>query len=308
MALTLAVIGSIVMDILVQTPHLPGSGENLHVPHIRVMTGGKAANAAAAIARLGGRPHLIGNVGADVFAPIALKALAAEGVDPTGIHSDPGAPTGAGVLLVEPNGHTAFLIAPGANQTLTPDQLAAALEPLLPHLDGLLFNFESPEPCLLLAVAMAHTAGIPIFVDAGPYRPYTAELWQHAAVLTPNEPEAGALVGFDISDDAAALAASRILLAQGPAAVVLKRGERGALLATTATHAFLPAFPVAAIDSAGAGDAFTAGLALSILQGRDLPEAVQFANACGAIAASRFGTMSSMPTLAEVDAFMQQAA
>ena len=301
MSPTIAIIGSIVTDIVVQTPRIPASGENMHAPRIQVMTGGKAANAAVAFRRLGGRAHLLGNTGADGFGQQARVDLEAEGVDISGVGADPDQPTGSGVLLVEPDGQTAFIIAPGANLTLKPQQLEANLRPLLPHLDGLLFNFESPEACLLLAADLARAHDVPIFVDAGPDRPYSPELWRDAAILTPNQPEAEAIVGYPITDDESAIVAARDLLARGPQSVVLKLGARGALLASADTIQHIPAFPITAVDSAGAGDAFTAGLTLAVLQGRALPQAVRFANACGAVAASRFGTMPAMPRLAEVE-------
>lgn len=302
---TLAIIGSVVTDIIVDTPHIPASGENLHVPRIQIMTGGKAANAAVAFTRLGGRAHLLGNTGMDEFGRQARADLTAEGVDISGLCTDPDHPTGSGILLVEPDGSTAFMIAPGANQTLTPAQLEANLRPLLPHLDGLLFNFESPEACLLLAADLARAHDIPMFVDAGPDRPYSPDLWRDAAILSPNQPEAEAIVGYAISADAAAITAAHDLLAHGPDAVVLKLAERGALLATTASAEFIPAFRIQARDSAGAGDAFTAGLALAVLSGKPLNEAVRFANAGGAIAASRFGTMPAMPRLDEVQQLLK---
>lgn len=301
---TLAVIGSIVIDIMVQTPRLPASGDNIHVPRLLVTTGGKAGNAAVAFARLGGRPHLIGNTGDDLFGHFARQALAHEGVALAGVSADPSADTGAGVLLVGPSRDTAFLIAPGANQTLTPAQLEAALRPLLPHLDALLINFEAPEEALLRAVAMARPFGFPLIVDAGPFRPYSPALWRHAAVLTPNQHEAAELSGITIDNDASARAAAAALLAQGPAAVVLKLGERGALVATVEGQALVPAFPIQAVDTAGAGDAFAAGLAWGMCQGWPLVQAVRFANACGAVAASRFGTMPSMPRMDEVERMM----
>jgi len=301
---TIAIIGSIVTDIVVQTPRIPGSGENMHVPRIQMMTGGKAANAAVAFRRLGGRAYLLGNTGADEFGRQGRVDLEAEGVDISGVSVDPDQPTGSGILLVEPDGQTAFMIAPGANQTLTPHQLEKHLRPLLPHLDGLLFNFESPEDCLLLAADLAHAHDIPIFVDAGPDRPYSFALWRDAAILTPNQPETEAIVGYPITDDERAVAAAQDLLARGPQNVVLKLGERGALLASEDRIQHISAFPITAVDSAGAGDAFTAGLALAVLQGQALPQAVRFANACGAVAAGRFGTMPAMPRLAEVEALL----
>ena len=301
---TIAIIGSIVADIVVQTPHIPASGENMHVPRIQVMTGGKAANAAVAFRRLGGRAHLLGNTGADEFGRQGRVDLEAEGVDISGICTDPDHPTGSGILLVEADGQTAFMIAPGANQTLKPNQLEKHLRPLLPQLDGLLFNFESPEDCLLLAADLARSHDIPIFVDAGPDRPYSPELWRDAAILSPNQPETEAIVGFSLDSDDSTIKAAKSLLDHGPKAIVLKLGPRGALLATLEHTKFLPAFPIQVVDSAGAGDAFTAGLVLAALQGQALPQAVRFANACGAVAASRFGTMPAMPRLAEVQAML----
>ena len=273
----------------------------MHVPRIQMMTGGKAANAAVAFRRLGGRVHLFGNTGTDGFGEQARVDLEADGVDISGVSADPDQPTGSGILLVEPDGQTAFMIAPGANQTLKPEQLEASLRPLLPQLDGLLFNFESPEECLLLAADLARAHDIPIFVDAGPDRPYSPELWHDAAILTPNQPETEAIVGYPITDDESAIAAAQDLLARGPQNVVLKLGERGALLANRDTSQYIPAHAITAVDSAGAGDAFTAGLVLAVLRGKGLPQAVRFANACGAVAASRFGTMQAMPLLAEVE-------
>jgi len=293
---TIAVIGSIVMDIIVETPRIPGSGENLHARQVTPATGGKAANAAVAFTRLGGRSHLISNVGEDAFGDEALRTLKREGVDIAGVGRGHDAPTGAGVLLVEPDGQTAFIIAPGANLTLTPTEVEERLRPLLGQIDGLLFNFEAPEDALLRAVELARDADVPIFVDAGPARPYSPELWHHAAILSPNQPETEAIVGFSIDTDAAARAAASALLAQGPRAVVLKLGARGALLATPDDMRFFPAFPIRPVDAAGAGDAFTAGLVWARLQGWSWERSLRWANACGGLAAARLGAMPSMPS------------
>jgi ribokinase len=304
----IAVIGSIVMDIIVETPRIPGSGENLHARQVTPATGGKAANAAVAFTRLGGRAHLLSNVGVDAFGDEALATLKAEGVAVAGVGRVHDAPTGAGVLLVEPDGQTAFIIAPGANLTLTPGEVEERLKPILSKIDGLLFNFEAPEDALLRAVELARDAAIPIFVDAGPARPYSSELWRHAAILSPNEPETEALVGFKIVSDEAARAAASALLTQGPRAVVLKLGARGALLATPDTMRFFPAFPIRPVDAAGAGDAFTAGLVWARLQGWSRERSLGWANACGGWAAARLGAMPAAPDRAQVEAFLEKIA
>ena len=298
---TIAVIGSIIMDIVVQTPHLPASGENLHARSLTPVTGGKGANAAVAFTRLGGRAHLISNIGWDAFGDDALTTFGDESLSIAGVGRVHDAPTGAGVLLVEPDGQTAFIIAPGANLTLTPEDVGERLKPILGKIDGLLFNFEVPENALLRAADLASAAGVPVFVDAGPARPYTSELWRHAAILSPNQPETEALVGFSIDSDEAARAAASALLAQGPRAVVLKLGARGALLATQDIMQHFPAFSIRPVDTAGAGDAFTAGLVWARLQGWAWEKSMRCANACGALAAARLGAMAALPSRDEVE-------
>ncbi len=301
---TVVVMGSMIMDIIAETPRLPRRGENIHAHRVTASAGGKGANAAVAWTRLGGNAYLISNVGEDVFGREMLRVLRKEGVDVRAVGVVPDAATGAGVLLVEPSGETAFIIAPGANMTLKAEDVAVRLKPLLPEVDGLLFNFEVSEEALLQAVKLAEEANVPIFVDAGPARPYSPRLWRHAEVLSPNRTEAEALVGFRIREDADARAAASALLSQGPRAVVLKLDARGALLATEERMTFFPAFPIRPVDAAGAGDAFTAGLVWARLQGWSWDRAMTWASACGALAAAQLGAMRAAPRRNEVTAFL----
>ncbi len=300
----IVVMGSMIMDIIVETPHLPRRGENIHAHRVTASAGGKGANAAVAWTRLGGHAYLISNVGADLFGREMLRVLQEEGVDVRAVGVVPDTPTGAGVLLVDPSGETSFIIAAGANMTLKAEEGAARLKPLLAEVDGLLFNFEIAEEALLQAVRLAEEAKVPIFVDAGPARPYSPRLWRHAEILSPNRTEAEALVGFRIREDADARAAASALLSQGPRAVVLKLDARGALLATQERMTFFPAFPIRPVDAAGAGDAFTAGLVWARLQGWPWERAMTWASACGALAAARLGAMRAAPRREEVMAFL----
>lgn len=303
--LTIAVVGSVLLDVTVKTPRLPRSGENLYVDSIDVMPGGKGTNAAVALARHGARVYLMSNVGADPWGEIMLAQLADEGVDVSGMGRHPAVPTGTVAMLAEASGETCYLAYPAASRTVTPAEICERLTPLLPELDGLFFNFEAPEETLREAVDLVRAHDIPFFVDAGPEHGYPAPLWQGAAFLSPNLPEAAVLLDGPVTDP---LRAARALLAQGPAAVVLKMGSDGALWATAAASARVPAFPVEVVDTAGAGDAFTAGLAWALLQGRSLPDAVRWASACGALVASRLGTMPAMPGWEEVEAFLAESA
>mgnify|MGYP001073391239 CR=1 FL=1 len=304
--LNIAVVGSIIVDLAVTTPRVPQVGENLLAYSFKMGPGGKGANATVALARLGARPLLFGRVGNDYFGQVELEALRKEGVRTDTVGIDPQIHTGIAFIMVDDNRENTILVAIGANAALTTQEVEAALASHWPRLDALLVNFEIPEEVAKSVVVGAHERGIPVVVDAGPPRHYSPETWGRATVLTPNELEAGTLVGYPVEDEATAEKAARDLLAKGPQAIVLKLGKRGALLHTEREQLLVPAFPVQVVDTTGAGDAFTAALTLGLAEGRPLAEAVRFANAAGAIAVTRFGTMVAMPTRVEVEAFLSQ--
>ena len=143
-----------------------------------------------------------------------------------------------------------------------------------------------------------------MIVDAGPARPYAPETWQDCTILTPNEQETETLVEYPVSDDATAERAARELLGMGPSAVVLHQGARGALLVTADDTIHIPSFSVDVVDTTGAGDAFSGALSVAVAEGLPLADAIRRANAAGALAVTRLGTLLVMPTRQEVDAFL----
>ncbi|MCS7221198.1 MAG: ribokinase [Anaerolineae bacterium] len=301
---TIAVVGSIITDLAVLTPRLPARGENILAYRLKIGPGGKGANAAVAAARLGARSILIGRIGDDYFGREELAALRAEGVNTDAVSIDLEVQTGAAVVMVDDEGENTILVIIGANDRLTPEHVEAGLAPHWDHLDAVLINFEVPPAAVAAAVNAAHAHGVPAIVDAGPPRAFGPEIWGRATVISPNALEAAALVGHPVEDEAAAEAAARELLNGGPQAVVLKRGAAGALLVTREGAQHIPAFRVNVVDTTGAGDAFSGALVVALAEGKPLPEAVRFANAAGALAVTRVGTLPAMPTRAEVEAFL----
>lgn len=301
---TIAVVGSIITDLAVLTPRLPARGENILAHRLKIGPGGKGANAAVAAARLGARSILVGRVGDDHFGREELAALRAEGVNTDAVSIDPEVQTGAAVVMVDDEGENTILVIIGANDRLTPEHVEAGLAPHWGHLDAVLINFEVPPAAVAAAVNAAHAHGVPAIVDAGPPRTFGAEIWGRATVISPNALEAATLVGHPVEDEAAAEAAARELLNSGPQAVVIKRGAAGALLVTREGIQHIPAFRVNVVDTTGAGDAFSGALVVALAEGKSLPEAVRFANAAGALAVTRVGTLPAMPTRAEVEAFL----
>ncbi len=301
-----AVVGSIIMDLMVTTPRVPQRGENLLAHGFKMGPGGKGANSAVALARLGAEPLLVGRVGDDYFGRVELETVRGDGVRTDSVVIDPERHTGIALIIVDDGGENTILVAIGANAGLTAEEVTAALQPHWARLDAMLVNFEIPEEVVRTVVQVAKARSIPIVVDAGPPRHYAVETWRDATVLSPNMLEASTMVGYPVEDEATAEQAAHDLLAQGPQAVVLKMGDRGAMLVTATETTMVEGFPVRVVDTTGAGDAFTAALTVALAEGRLLPGAVRFANAAGALAVTRFGTMVAMPTRQEVEAFLKE--
>lgn len=300
----IAVIGSLVVDMAMRTPRVPRRGDNLHAHSFKMGAGGKGANAAAAIVRMDGAALLVGCVGDDDLGRFELAALQREGVDTAGVSAVQGAQTAVAFVMVDPGGENTILVANEANEWLTGAAVESALVPHWETLDAVLVNFEASEGAVAAAVRSGRAHGLPVVVDAGPIRQYSRDTWCQATVLSPNLPEAAALVGYPVQDDDSAWRAARELLAAGPQAVVVKRGAQGALLVTREEELVIPSFPVEVVDTTGAGDAFTAGLTLAIAEGRPLQEAARFASAAGALAVTRFGTLEAMPDRGQVDSML----
>lgn len=301
----IAVIGSVVIDLAVQTPRLPTRGETLLADNLKIGPGGKGANAAVAVQRAGGAAVLLGCIGDDEFGRMEMTALRDEGVDVDAVTIHPEASTGVGIAMIDADGENTILGVLGANDYLSSDDVKQALALHRDTLNGILVNFEVPEPAVAAAVQLGADYGIPVIVDAGPARPYRPETWCNCTILTPNEQETETLVGYSVSDDTTAERAARELLGMGPSAIVLHRGAHGALLVTSDDTIHIPSFSVEVVDTTGAGDAFSGTLSVAVAEGLPLVDAIRRANAAGALAVTRLGTLPVMPTRQEVDAFLR---
>ena len=299
-----AVVGSIIVDLAVRTSRMPLVGENLQAESFTIGPGGKGANSAVALARAGGEAVLVGCIGDDDFGRMELHRLRQENVNLEGVQVDAESATGVAIIMVDAEGENTILVVNGANDCLSPEAVVRSLLPHRDTLSGILVNFEVPEPAVAAAVRFGRDQGVPVIIDAGPPRQYAPESWADCTVLTPNELETEVLVGYSLSDEAKAEQAARELWEAGPQAIVVKLGSRGALLATSEGSMRVPAYTVPVVDTTGAGDAFSATLAVAVAEGLPLEEAVRRANAAGALAVTRWGAMPAMPTREEVDGFM----
>lgn len=297
----IVVVGSLNMDFVVQVGALPRPGETVGGWGFRLLPGGKGANQACAAARLGGRVAMIGRVGDDVFGGQLLASLDAAGVETGGVLTAAGEPTGVALIPVERGGQNQIVVAPGANHSLRPEEVTAALDARPARF--LLLQLETPPETVAAAAARAQALGMTVVLDPAPAQALGAELLGSVGLLTPNESEARVLLGLTPGGVALGEAAevARRLLALGPRRVVLKLGAQGAWLADRDRSDHFPAPSVEAVDATAAGDCFNGALAVRLAEGAPLDEAVRFANRAAAISVTRAGAQASLPTRAEVD-------
>jgi ribokinase len=299
------VVGSINMDMVVRAPRMPAPGETILGSRFVTSPGGKGANQAVSAARLGAQVTMVGRVGEDDFGRTLLGNLREEGIDCTHVLPTPDAATGVAMILVDAVGENAIVVAGGANRQLTPDDIYPRRE-LFEAADAVLLQLELPLPTVRAAIDLARRDGCKVILDPAPApRRLPAELCR-VDVISPNISEAEIITGTKAGDDERAdriIAAD--LIARGAKAAVLKLAARGALVvAADGQMARVPAYKVDIVDTTAAGDAFTAALAVGLAEGRDLPGAAKFANAAGALACTKLGAQSAMPTADEVRILM----
>ena len=288
------VVGSINMDLVVETTQFPRPGETLFGRRFATHPGGKGANQAVAAARLGAQVAMIGRVGNDAFGQKMTATLAAEGIDIGWVGVSATAATGIAAITVC-DGDNAILVVPGANRELSPEHLAAS-ERAFVDADIVLAQLEVPMMTIEVAAALADKHGKPFILNPAPSARLPIDLLGKVALLTPNEYELAVALDGKPED-------WRLLLAVLPGKVVMTKGRDGAYF-TNATGALQhqPSYPVKAVDSTGAGDTFNGAIAAYWDLG--LAAAARYASAAGALKVTRPGAQAGMPTRAEVQAFL----
>jgi ribokinase len=304
MAGSIVVFGSINMDLVARVPRLPASGETLSGHSFSTVPGGKGANQAVACARLGAPTRLVGRVGQDAFGAALLDSLRGHGVDTASVAVSPGS-SGIAIINVDDQAENTIVIIPGANgQVGAPD--VSRLETILDAASILMLQLEIPLEAVIQAAKLAQARGVRVILDPAPARPLPDELHALADVLTPNESEAAALAGFAVTDANSAEQAARRLRERGARQVIIKMGGQGAYAFNGQQGYFAPAFPVKAVDTVAAGDAFNGGLAVALSEGRPLETAVRWGMAAGAVAVTRPGAQPAMPLRDEITQLLDE--
>ncbi|GGV34091.1 ribokinase [Streptomyces spectabilis] len=294
----LLVVGSANADLVTAVTRRPGAGETVLGSDLAVHPGGKGANQAVAAARLGARTALLARVGDDAYGRLLLDAQESAGVDTAGVLVG-GAPTGVALITVDPSGDNSIVVAPGANARLTPADVRAA-RGLFEAARVVSLQLEIPLETVAEA-AGALAPGARLVLNPSPPAPLPPEVLEACDPLIVNEHEARVVLegaGARVPDAPEEWA--RGLLALGPRSVVVTLGAEGALVATAEGGERVPSVKVDAVDTTGAGDAFTAALAWRLGVGDDLVTAARYAVRVGALAVTRAGAQASYPTGAEV--------
>jgi ribokinase len=291
----LLVVGSANADLVIGVERRPAAGETVLGSDLVVHPGGKGANQAVAAARLGARTALLARVGDDAHGGLLLDSQRKAGVDTVGVLVG-GAPTGVALITVDPSGDNSIVVSPGANGRLVPQDVRAAGS-LLEASRVVSAQLEIPLETVV-EVVRTLPSGTRFVLNPSPPRPLPADVLAACDPLIVNEHEARVIAGGDLGGTPEDWAAS--LLALGPRSVVVTLGAEGALVADGAAMTRVPSVKVEAVDTTGAGDAFTAALAWRLGTGETLPEAAAYAARVGAAAVTRPGAQESFPTSEEV--------
>ena len=294
------VVGSLNMDLRIRTPRLPAPGETLTGSGFDTDGGGKGANQAVVAARQGARVAMLGAVGQDAHGAALLAALQADGIDTHAVERIAGTPSGTAAILLMPDGENSIVVIPGANHALTPERVRAQAARLR-QARVVVAQLECPLDAVTEALAIAREAGAVTVLNAAPVQPLGDALLGQLDWLVVNEIEAAALAGMPVPGPAEARAVAEQLRRRGPRQVLVTLGAEGLVLAGPEGTLALPAPRVQAIDTTGAGDTVVGALAAALAAGRPLREALTRAQAAAALAVTRLGTQSAMPTAAEVD-------
>lgn len=303
----IVVVGSINLDLVAAGERVPLPGETLTGRAFSTFHGGKGANQAVGVARLGYPVSIVGKVGDDSFGSALRGALRKAGVEVRRVGTAKGS-SGVALINTGDDGQNNIVVVPGANGKLLPKDITKA-SALLRKAEMFLTQLEIPLITVETLAVFAHKNKIPLMLDPAPAQELPKGLLQCATWITPNESETRILCGLAANEPVTPATAARsadLLLERGPKNVLIKMGSQGVFLATAeGMREMVPAFAVKAVDSTAAGDAFNAGFAVSLLSGAAPVQAARYASAVAAISVTRVGAQPSMPTAREVERFLK---
>lgn len=290
------VLGSLNMDLVTTVKRTPIVGETVIGSGLIQVAGGKGANQAATIGRLGGSVSMLGKVGRDAFGEYLIDCLSIDGVEIDKIMISENNPTGTALIMVNEDGDNSIVVIPGANYDLVPEDIDVSM------LGGnyIVAQLETPLGSIEKSFKLARENGVTTVLNPAPAAALPESILQNTDLLIPNESEFKLLTGYDPNDEEMLRCGVSDLLAKGVKTVIVTLGSKGAVLCEKDTTKYFTAQKVNAIDTTAAGDSFIGGLMYSLSNDKSMDEAIEFASQVAAITVTRAGAQSSLPTLDEV--------
>lgn len=300
------VFGSFVVDLMARSPHLPVPGETVKGSMFKMGPGGKGFNQCVAAHKAGADVVMVTKLGRDSFADVALNAMDELGMDKDSLYYSDDVETGIALILVDENtSQNEIIIVPGACNTITAEEVSR-IETLIKDSEYVLLQLEVNQDANEMVVDMANRYGCKVIVNTAPYAKISDEFLSKTYMVTPNEVEAEELTGVHVDSLESAHEAAEYFYKKGVEKVIITLGSRGVFVSSDGKEEIVPAFKVDAVDTTGAGDAFNGGLLAALSKGEDIWEAVRFANGLAALSVQKMGTTPSMPTLEEIEAFLNE--
>lgn len=285
----ITIVGSVNMDLVVQTADFPEQGETTMGELFTTVPGGKGANQAVAAARLGGDVQIVANVGDDLFGKELVENLQANAVNSEGVSVSEGAASGIANILLS-DGDNRIIVVPGANYQLTAKEIDL-MKNKIEKSDLVVLQLEIPIPTIQHTLALCAELDVPVLMNPAPAGGFQTEFLQYVKYLTPNETECEQIFGTDMET----------ALENHPNQLIVTLGSAGARFYDGEKHVIVEGFKTEVVDTTGAGDTFNGALAYALVEGFSLEEAVKFGNAAGSLAVEVLGAQGGMPSREDVE-------
>lgn len=299
----ICVIGSINIDLVVRVGRFPYPGESVTAINFSEHSGGKGANQAVALGKLGTDVYFIGKVGTDSYGNLLLKSLEESGVKTDFVFKDYQDHSGISLIYVNNSGENCIVNYMGANNNLTMENIRKALK-LIKSADIILLQLEIPLNIIFNIIRKFYKLGKTIILDPAPYKPIPFDILSNISILTPNQTEIEQLTNIKVNNEQDSYKASKFLIDKGANVIINKLGSKGAFLIDKNNSNLIPTFDVKRVNSIGAGDAFNAGLAYGISKNKSLYESVLIGNLVASLSVTKEGVQESMPTKEDLTKFI----
>ena len=301
--MSIVVVGSSNTDMIIKVPRIPKPGESILGGTFHTAAGGKGANQAVAAARAGGDVIFIARVGNDIFGEKAIQGFLQDKINVDFVIRDENFPSGVAMIFVDEDGENSIAVAGGANINLSPADVEKSKKAIITA-GMVVMQLESPMETILAAAKTAWEDGVKVILNPAPAQIMPDELYKYVTILTPNETEAELLTGITVTNESAAERAAKELQIRGTPIIIITMGVSGVYVFSNEYKGLIPGFEVKAVDTTAAGDVFNGTLAVALGEGKEIKEAINFAQAAAALSVTKLGAQPSAPTRSEIDGFL----